>query len=210
MGTTRGSERAILKVAGSETDVPCSIVEESAAQVVVVPLDELSPDSLPDGAVVALLTNTNRRTKARSGKVTASSEGRIEIKFEHGADKTEDAMELTDCQLPAMFRPRSDGGHYGCWKGAIITKHGPDRLHLEIEDDLVVPKQTELMFSPIGADSGPGGGRMYGDDGSVINAAGVRSRRIRVRAITRDVLPSETPGTISLVMDITRTLYRTA
>ncbi|MCH8979241.1 MAG: hypothetical protein IH945_08365 [Armatimonadetes bacterium] len=210
MGTSRGSERAILKVAGSATDLACSIVEESATLAVVVPADKLSPDSLPDGTVVALLTCSAGQTKARSGKVTACAEGRVEIGFVRSTERTEDAQDLTECQLPAMFRPRSRDGHYGCWKGAIITKHGPDRLYLEIEDDLVVPKQTELMFSPIGADSGGSGGRMYGDDGSVINAADVRSRRIRVRAITRDVLPSETPGTISLVMDITRTLYRTA
>ena len=210
MGTSHGSDPAILKVAGSAQNILCRVVEQSATQAVVAPLGEFSPDSLPPGTVVALLTGTHSHTRARSAKVTASTDGRIQVTFVPGAYQSEDAAELTECRLPAMFRPRRQGGHYGCWKGAIITRHGPDRLHLEIEDDLTVPDQTELMFSPISADSGSGASRMYGDDGSVINAADGRSRRTRVRAITRDVLPSDSPGTVTLVMDITRALYRTA
>jgi hypothetical protein len=43
----------------------------------------------------------------------------------------------------------------------------------------------------------------------MMNAADVRSRRIRVRGVTKDVLPGD-PGTVTLVVEISRTLYRAA
>jgi hypothetical protein len=65
------------------------------------------------------------------------------------------------------------------------------------------------MFSPIGSEHS-GSTRLYSEEGSVVNASDVRSRRIRVRAVTRDILASTTPGTVTLVVEVSRTLYKAA
>lgn len=190
----------------------CAVLSETGELITVQIPEGGSSDKLRAQEHVVIVRSKYRQARACTGLVESIDGDEVKIKLEQQSVNTSvnDDSNLTECQLPAMFRPRSQDGFYGCWRGAFIVKHGPDRLYIQVEENQTIPKNTELMFSPIGSDSGPSTGRMYGDDGSVINASDVRSRRIRVRAITRDVLPSETPGTVTLVMDITRTLYRTA
>lgn len=212
MGATNELEQVLLKVTGVSTDFLCTVTKEIEGLITLRLPEGGIGAKLEDRAAVALIRTRYRQHSARSGSLVSVEGDTVEIKLDSGSkgDASQDDSKLTECQLPAMFRPRSLAGFYGCWRGAFIVRHGPDRLHIQIEEDQTIPRLAELMFSPIGSDAGGSAGRMYGDDGSVINASDVRSRRIRVRAITIDVLPSETPGTVTLVMDITRTLYRTA
>lgn len=167
--------------------------------------------SLEVGEVVAIVEQYHMGYKSRSGTIlnNSGSSLKIHVPYKSIGDESKDDA-LSDCQLPAMIRPRSQSGHYGCWKGAVIVKHGPDRLILQIEDNVFIPDQVELMFSPIGTEASSNSGRMYNDDGSVIGGSDVRSKRIRVRAVSNNVLASTVEGTILLVVDVTRTLYRTA
>jgi hypothetical protein len=145
---------------------------------------------------------------ARSGHVKTVAQGMVAFELEPAMDALDlKGARLTDCHLPAMFRPRSADGTFGGWRGAVITRHSPNCLHLQVTEGHVVPGEAELLFSPIGSDTG--GTRMFGEEGGMMNAADVRSRRIRVRAVTRDVLPGE-PGLVTLVVEISRTLYRAA
>lgn len=198
--------QAVLKLAGQNVEVGCRVLREEYPRV-VVSLTE-SCEGLAPGARALLIESKLGQAIARSGHVATFAEGMVafEIEPSRSTSSVRDPK-LTDCQLPAMFRPRSEDGHFGGWRGAIIVRHSPNRLHLQVEEGHVVPKESELLFSPIGGDSG-GPSRMFGDDG-MMSAADVRSRRIRVRALTTDVLPGD-PGTVVLVVEISRTLYRAA
>ena len=212
MGATQELERVLLKFNGRSSDLLCTVEKEEDGLITVRLPEDGACNELEENTTIAIVRTRFRQTTARTGLLHSVDGDTIQIKLESSPAGTsgQGDSELTDCQLPAMFRARSTDGFYGCWRGAFIVKHGPDRLHLKIEEDQTIPKQAELMFSPIGSDTSAGAGRMYGDDGSVINATDVRSRRMRVRAIIMDLLPSDTPGTVTLVLDITRTLYRTA
>ena len=212
MGATNELERVSIRINGLSSGLVCTVTKEENGLITLRLPEDGIDRKLEEGTKVALIRNRYRQTIARTGSINSVDGDMIEIKLEAGSRGVarQDDSKLTECQLPAMFRPKSDSGFYGCWRGAFIVKHGPDRLYLQIEEDQTIPRQAELMFSPIGAEVGASSGRMYGDEGSVINASDVRSRRIRVRALTKDVLPSDMPGTVTLVMDITRTLYRTA
>ena len=212
MHSNMTNRKAILMVLGSHEEFRCRVVSSAATHARLEPTDGSFPtDVVKPGLPALLIWNRHNHRVAKSTKIKAASEASIELQFsrEGRLAPGDRGDSLTDCQLPAMYRPSSGPGCYGCWRGALITKHGPDVLHLRIDDGGTVPDHMELMFSPIGADSG-GGARMYADDGSVVNASDVRSRRIRVQALTEGLLASETPGAIQLVVRITRTLYRTA
>lgn len=200
---------AVIKALGTNTEILCDVVREEFPHVILCVREQGEKPELAVGGHIAIIERRLGQILARSGTVASLAEGCIAVQIEPGVGlATERDPRLTDCQLPAMYRPISDG-HFGGWRGAIIVRHSPSRLHLQIEEGHVVPAQSELMFSPIGAESSSSG-RMLGEEGSLMNASDVRSRRIRVRALTRDVVPSATPGTVTLVMDISRTLYRAA
>ncbi|MCH7904588.1 MAG: hypothetical protein IH944_08495 [Armatimonadetes bacterium] len=212
MHTNLTNSKAILMVLGSHEEFRCEVVSSAPTHARLEPEDGSFPtDLIKPGLPALLIWNRHNHRVAKSTKIKAASDTAIDLQFSrHGKLAPVDRdVSLTDCQLPAMYRPSNGPGYYGCWRGALITKHGPDVLHLRIDDGGTVPDHMELMFSPIGSDSG-GGARMYADDGSVVNASDVRSRRIRVQALTESLLASETPGTIQLIVRITRTLYRTA
>ena len=212
MHTTLTNGKAILMVLGSHEEFRCEVVSSAPTRARLEPADGSFPtDVVKPGLPALLIWNRHNHRIAKSTKIKTASEAAVDLQFsaeDHCSLANQDDS-LTDCQLPAMFRPSSGPGCYGCWRGALITKHGPDLLHLRIDDGGTVPERMELMFSPIGSDSG-GGARMYADDGSVVNASDVRSRRIRVQAITESLLASDMIGTIQLIVRITRTLYRTA
>lgn len=208
-GETGLQDKVFIKLADSETQVACDIVQETHDRIVVSFPSGASCPSVGD--VVAMVHDFHSSLKSRSGTVSKSSGSEIVIRYSTVSFEEEaKGSNLASCQLPAMIRPRSESGHFGCWKGAVIVKHGPDRLILQVADNSVVPDQVELMFSPIGAEGAHSAGRKYNDDGSVIGGSDVRSKRIRVRAITKNVLASNVEGTVLLVMDVARTLYRTA
>lgn len=202
------SETVFVKTSQNDETVVCQVVQIDGRTITF----DLPGGKVPAvGEKVLLVAPFHRQLKAQAASVAEVSGKTVKVTVMEGLGHLHEADDsLADCQLPAMFRARSQDGHFGCWKGAVIVKHGPDRLILQVEHDKVVPEQAELMFSPIGADAAASSARMYGDDGSVISASDVRSRKIRVRAITKDVLSSEVEGTVLLVFDVTRTLYRTA
>ncbi len=200
---------AVLKLAGKHIDLPCDVLKEDFPRVVLAVRADAPNCELSPGDRGALIEVKIGQSIARSGSVVSIADGMIAFSIEPSGNQVFGrGPRLTDCQLPAMYRPRSEDGHFGGWRGAIIIKHSPNQLHLQVEEGQVVPAEAELMFSPIGTDSGSQG-RVYGEEGGVMNAADVRSRRIRVRAVTNDVLPSDS-GTVTLVVDISRTLYRAA
>jgi hypothetical protein len=200
---------AVLKLAGKGTEIPCDVLREEFPRVVVsVRPDSSSTDLIP-GTSGVLIEVKMGQSIARSGTVASIADGKVAFSIEPGTSLVMGrGPRLIECQFPAMYRARNADGHFGGWRGGIITKHSPNRIHLQVEEGQVVPTEAELMFSPIGTDSGSPA-RMYGEEGGVMNAADVRSRRIRVRAMTSDVLPS-VPGTVVYVLDISRTLYRAA
>ena len=201
---------AVIKVPGKSAEYLCDVVREEFPHVILCMRAEEEKPELAVGEQIAIIERRLGQVLARSGKVASFSEGCIAVQIEPGIGlRAERDPRLTDCQLPAMYRPISEDGHFGGWRGAIIVRHSPARLHLQIEEGHVVPVQTELMFCPIGAESASSG-RALGEDGGMVNASDARSRRIRVRAITHDVVPSAVPGTVTLVLDISRTLYRAA
>lgn len=209
-GDRSAKDKAMLKVVGSEGTCPC-VVAGWNGDMVELEVENGGPEALTAGTPVAIIRGAGDQVHVFSGTVETSVGGRATVRLTPaavpGGKKSDN---LANCQLPAMIRHKSEGGHYGCWKAALIVNHGPDRLVLQVSDGQSVPEQAELLFSPIGGESGSSGGRMYGDDGSVISASDVRSRRIRVRAVTVDVVASEQPGTFRLVMDVARALYRSA
>jgi hypothetical protein len=200
---------AILKLAGGSAELACDVVKDALPSIVLSVRSAAHAGELVAGAQGALIEVRMGQTVARAGSVASVADGTVVFVVEAGPSFAGVlTTRLTDCQLPAMYRSRSEEGLFGAWRGAIITKHSPNRLHMQVEEGHVVPFESELMFVPIGSDTGSQG-RLYGEEGGVINAADVRSRRIRVRAVTLDVLPSES-GTVTLVVDISRTLYRAA
>jgi hypothetical protein len=208
MGNDSARGRAILKLGGKRPELLCDVVKEDLPHVILEIRPGESPTEVPVGVHVALLEQRAGQFMARAGTVASVSDGRIAIQLEPAARTFGDREpRLTDCQLQAMFRPLSPSGHYGGWRGAIIVRHSPSRLHLQIEEGSVVPSQAELMFSPIGSESAASS-RTQAEDGALMNSSDVRSRRIRVRAMTRDVLPAPVSGAVTLVVDISRTLYR--
>jgi hypothetical protein len=199
---------AVLKLAGKKVDLECDVLAEQFPMVVLALRPASSQIAIASGEQAALVENVAGQIIARQGTVGTIDSGRITLVIENGASQSK-GPKLTDCQLPAMIRPKTRDGHYGGWRGAAIVKHSPNRLHLVVEEGHVVPSESELMFSPIGSEHS-GGPRLYGEEGAVVNASDVRCRRIRVRAVTRDVLASTLPGTVTLVVDISRSLYRAA
>ena len=209
METDGANGIAVLKLEGGNRELLCDVMKEDFPRIVVSLRDRSAAASLQPGTQVALLEGRAGCQIARSGVVASVAESLVAVQIEPGlSNYCNRSGRMTDCQFPAMYRPRSGDGHFGGWRGAVITKHGPNSLHLKIEEGLVVPDESELMFSPIGTDM-TAGSMLSGEEGGVMNVADVRSRRIRVRAMTRDVMPSE-PGTVTLVVDISRTLYRAA
>lgn len=209
MGNDGAIGFAILKLAGSNVELHCDVVSDDLPRIALTLRPGAMAADLSAGVHGLLIEIKMGQTIARSGSVVSISDGAVVFAVDAVSSYTNGpGSRLTDCQLPAMYRPRSDEGLFGGWRGAIITKHSPNRLHLQVEEGHVVPIEAELMFSPIGTDTGSQG-RVYGEEGGVMNASDVRSRRIRVRALTQDVLPSES-GTVTLVVDISRTLYRAA
>lgn len=209
MGNDGAIGFAILKLAGSNVELPCDVLKEDGSRVVLAVKAESPNSEFKPGDHAALIEIKMGQTIARSGSVASTADGMVGFVIEPGSHQFGGRLpRLTDCQLPAMYRPRSQDGHFGGWRGGIITKHSPNRLHLQVEEGHVVPVEAELMFSPIGTDTGTQS-RSYGEEGGAMNASDVRSRRIRVRAATTDVLPSDS-GTVILVLEISRTLYRAA
>jgi hypothetical protein len=200
---------AVLKLAGKGTEIPCDVLCEEFPRVVVAVRPGAPGAEVTPGATGVLLEVKMGQSIARSGTIASIADGKVAFAIEPGTSLVVGrGPRLVECQLPAMYRARNEDGHFGGWRGGIIIKHSPNRIHVQVEEGQVVPTEAELMFSPIGTDSGSQA-RMYGEEGGVMNAADVRSRRIRVRAMTSDVLPS-TPGTVVYVLDISRTLYRAA
>ncbi len=209
MGSDGAIGFAILKLAGNNVELACDVVKEDFPRIVLSVRPGAQTADLSPGVHGALIEIKMGQTIARSGSVASVTDGMVAFSIEAGQSHSNNfGSRLNECQLPAMYRPRSDEGLFGGWRGAIITKHSPNQLHLQVEEGHVVPIESELMFSPIGTDTGSQG-RMYGEESGAPNAADVRSRRIRVRALTQDVLPSDS-GTVTLVLDISRTLYRAA
>jgi hypothetical protein len=208
MGNDSAGGRAILKLGGKRPELLCDVVKEDLPHVILEIRPGEPTTDVPVGGHVALLEHRAGQFRARAGTVASVTDGRIAIQLEPAARSLGDREpRLTDCQLPAMFRPLSATGHYGGWRGAIIVRHSPTRLHLQVEEGSAVPGEAELMFSPIGSDVGSSS-RPLGEDGAIMNSSDVRSRRVRVRAMTRDVQPAPVSGAVTLVVDISRTLYR--
>lgn len=200
---------AVLKLAGKGTQIRCDVLREEFPRVVVALHAHHDPGDLTPGTNGVLIEVKMGQSIARSGTVASVADGKVAFSIEPGSSLVVGrSPRLVECQFPAMFRSRNGDGHFGGWRGGIIVKHSPNRIHLQVEEGQAVPPEAELMFSPIGGDAGSQV-RMYGEEGGVMNAADVRSRRIRVRAVTADVLASD-PGTVVYVLDISRTLYRAA
>ncbi|HXH60345.1 MAG TPA: hypothetical protein VNI20_03210 [Fimbriimonadaceae bacterium] len=210
MGESAELGRAMLLVSGSNDPVSCDVLEwEDATASLSLP-DEGS-GGIAQGTHVAVVRSKNGAVQPHSGVIDGVAGGAITVRFTPAPSPNSLKDEgLSDCQLPAMIRSKDAYGNFGSWKTAVILKHGPDRLLLQVMDDHSIPDRAELLFNPIGAEGSGGSGRMYADDGSVISALDMRSRRIRVRATTVHVLASEQPGTLQLVMDVSRALYRAA
>lgn len=200
---------AVLKLVGRNVELVCDVVSDQFPMIVVSLRPDAPKVSLSPGDAVAIVETKLGQTIPRHGTVGIVQGNTVTLAVDSGTSHAPKGPRLTECQLPAMLRSRTEGGAYGGWRGACIVKHSPNRIHLLVDGGAVVPKEAELMFSPIGSEHS-GATRMIGDEGAVLNAADVRSRRIRVRALTRDVLASPTPGTVVLVLDISRTLYRAA
>jgi hypothetical protein len=198
---------AVLKLVGKKVDVECDVLADQFPMLVLSVRDSSPKCQITAGEPAALVERVSGQIIARQGTVGTVDGSTVTLVVEGGAGQAK-GPKLTDCQLPAMFRSMSKDGHYGSWKGAAIVKHSPNRLHLVVEEGHVVPKEAELMFSPIGSEHS--GAPRFGEEGAVVNASDVRSRRIRVRGVTRDVLASQIPGTVTLVLDISRSLYRAA
>jgi hypothetical protein len=198
---------AVLKLSGRDAPLACSVLKEELPRVVVSLANPAS--DLTAGQRGVLIENRMGQPVARCGHVANLAEGLVAFEVEPSTGLAmHRPAKLTDCQLPAMVRAKSEDGHFGGWRGGLIVRHSPNTLHLQVEEGLAVPRETELLFSPIGGDAG-GPGRLYADESGMMNAADVRSRRIRVRGVTKDVLTGD-PGTVTLVVEISRTLYRAA
>ncbi len=200
---------AVLKLVGKNVDLVCDVVSEQFPMVVLQVRSDAPKVQITSGDSVALVENRLGQTIPRYGSVAIVQGGLVTLAVDSGASSANKGQKLTECQLPAMLRSRGENGAYGAWRGACILKHSPNRIHVLVEEGTVVPAMAELMFSPIGTDN-QGSTRMGNDDGAMVNASDVRSRKIRVSAFTRDVLASQEPGTVILVLDVSRTLYRAA
>lgn len=209
MGCEATVGHAVLKLAGKGTEIRCDVLREEFPRVVVAMHPDQDAGDVSPGTNGVLIEVKMGQSIARSGTIVSLADGKVAFSIEPGSNLVVGrSPRLVECQLPAMFRARNGDGHFGGWRGGIIVKHSPNRIHLQVEEGQAVPPEAELMFSPIGSDAGSPM-RMYGEEGGVMNAADVRSRRIRVRAVTADVLASD-PGTVVYVLDISRTLYRAA